>query len=58
MVEHAYVSNRADEERKKRPYYKPIIEHDGLPKKPPSNQVFSFLIYLMYYELRMFYFTV
>ncbi|XP_044482912.1 U11/U12 small nuclear ribonucleoprotein 48 kDa protein isoform X3 [Mangifera indica] len=38
MVEHAYVSNRADEERKKRPYYKPIIEHDGLPKKPPSNQ--------------------
>ncbi|XP_031284003.1 U11/U12 small nuclear ribonucleoprotein 48 kDa protein-like [Pistacia vera] len=38
MAEHAYVTNRADEERKKRPYYRPLIEHDGLPKKPSSNQ--------------------
>ncbi|KAJ0045955.1 hypothetical protein Pint_05526 [Pistacia integerrima] len=28
MAEHAHVSNRADEERKKRPFYRPIIEHD------------------------------
>ncbi|XP_031267834.1 U11/U12 small nuclear ribonucleoprotein 48 kDa protein-like isoform X2 [Pistacia vera] len=38
MAEHAYVSNRANEERKKRPSYRPIIEHDVLPKKQSSNQ--------------------
>ncbi|KAK3197926.1 hypothetical protein Dsin_021341 [Dipteronia sinensis] len=38
MAEHAYVSNRADEERNKRPNYRPIIEHDGLPWQRSSNQ--------------------
>ncbi|XP_047325848.1 U11/U12 small nuclear ribonucleoprotein 48 kDa protein [Impatiens glandulifera] len=30
MAEHAFLSQRADEERKRRPNYKPVIEHDGL----------------------------
>lgn len=29
-MEHTYVSNKADEERQKRPNYKPLLEHDGL----------------------------
>ncbi|KAJ0103170.1 hypothetical protein Patl1_05600 [Pistacia atlantica] len=44
MAEHVYVSNRADEERKKRPSYRPIIEHDVLPKKQSSNQVMRDII--------------
>lgn len=39
MAEHASLSSRADEERKKRPNYRPIIEHDGLPRQQSSNQV-------------------
>ncbi|KAM6577225.1 hypothetical protein CsatB_029062 [Cannabis sativa] len=38
MAEHNYVSQRADEERKKRPMYRPIIEHDGLPRVKISNE--------------------
>ncbi|GAV69731.1 zf-U11-48K domain-containing protein [Cephalotus follicularis] len=38
MAEHDYFSKRADEERKKRPNYRPIIEHDGLPRQHSSNQ--------------------
>ncbi|POO02976.1 U11/U12 small nuclear ribonucleoprotein 48 kDa protein [Trema orientale] len=38
MAEHDYVSQRADEERKKRPQYRPIIEHDGLPQLKLSNE--------------------
>ncbi|KAJ9131952.1 hypothetical protein P3X46_005340 [Hevea brasiliensis] len=38
MVEHDYVSKRADEERKKHSNYKAIIEHDGLPSRQSSNQ--------------------
>ncbi|KAL5835175.1 hypothetical protein ACOSQ4_014672 [Xanthoceras sorbifolium] len=38
MAEHAYVSNRAEEERKKRPNYRAIIEHDGLPWQRSSNK--------------------
>lgn len=38
MAEHAYLSSQADEERKKRPNYRPIIEHDGLPRQQSSNQ--------------------
>lgn len=41
MAEHAYVSNRAEEERKKRPNYRPIIDHDGVPRQRPSNQVYN-----------------
>ncbi|MCD7466414.1 hypothetical protein HAX54_003069 [Datura stramonium] len=29
-MEHAYISNKADEERQKRPNYKALLEHDGL----------------------------
>ncbi|XP_015074219.1 U11/U12 small nuclear ribonucleoprotein 48 kDa protein [Solanum pennellii] len=29
-MEHTYISNKADEERQKRPNYKPLLEHDGL----------------------------
>ncbi|PHU00647.1 hypothetical protein BC332_30434 [Capsicum chinense] len=29
-MEHTYISNKADEERQKRAYYKPLLEHDGL----------------------------
>ncbi|GLT87352.1 hypothetical protein SLE2022_054400 [Rubroshorea leprosula] len=38
MAEHAYLSERANEERKKRSNYRPIIEHDGLPRQPSANQ--------------------
>lgn len=37
MAEHAYLCSRADEERKKRSNYRPIIEHDGLPRQQSSN---------------------
>ncbi|CAK9137733.1 unnamed protein product [Ilex paraguariensis] len=30
MAEHAYISKRADEERRKRTNFRPILEHDGL----------------------------
>lgn len=35
------MSQRADEERKKRPQYRPIIEHDGLPRLKLSNEVLT-----------------
>ncbi|KAG8472845.1 hypothetical protein CXB51_034757 [Gossypium anomalum] len=38
MAEHAYVSERADAERKKRANYRPIIDHDGLPRQASSNE--------------------
>jgi len=41
MAEHSFVSKRADDERSKRPQYKAIIEHDGLPRKQLSNQVLN-----------------
>ncbi|KAK4433121.1 U11/U12 small nuclear ribonucleoprotein [Sesamum alatum] len=37
-LEHAYVSKIADEERQKRPDYRPIIEHDGFLRLRSSNQ--------------------
>ncbi|KAI3459065.1 hypothetical protein Pfo_015728 [Paulownia fortunei] len=37
-MEHAYVSKIADEERQKRPDYRPIIEHDGFLWQRSSNQ--------------------
>ncbi|KAL3838378.1 hypothetical protein ACJIZ3_022969 [Penstemon smallii] len=37
-VEHTYVSKIAEEERQKRPNYKPIIEHDGLLWLRSRNQ--------------------
>ncbi|KAM7251359.1 hypothetical protein ACFE04_023242 [Oxalis oulophora] len=39
MAEHNYMSKRAYEERKNRSNYKPIIDHDGLPRKHLGNQV-------------------
>lgn len=39
MAEHDYVSNRANEERKNRPQYRPIIDHDGLPRQQSYSQV-------------------
>ncbi|GMI84620.1 hypothetical protein like AT3G04160 [Hibiscus trionum] len=38
MAEHVNVSVRADAERKKRPNYRPIIDHDGLPRQASSNE--------------------
>ncbi|XP_062003441.1 U11/U12 small nuclear ribonucleoprotein 48 kDa protein [Rosa rugosa] len=38
VLEHEYVSQRADEERKNRSQYRPIIDHDGLPRQQSSNQ--------------------
>ncbi|XVF57012.1 hypothetical protein PTKIN_Ptkin06aG0168400 [Pterospermum kingtungense] len=38
MAEHAYVSERAGAERKKRPNYRPIIDHDGLPRQASSKE--------------------
>lgn len=39
MIEHADITKKADEERENRPDYKPIIDHDGLPRQWSSNQV-------------------
>ncbi|XP_048317678.2 U11/U12 small nuclear ribonucleoprotein 48 kDa protein [Ziziphus jujuba] len=38
IAEHDYVSNRANEERKNRPQYRPIIDHDGLPRRLSYSQ--------------------
>ncbi|XP_008218377.1 PREDICTED: U11/U12 small nuclear ribonucleoprotein 48 kDa protein isoform X1 [Prunus mume] len=38
MVDHDYVSQRADEKRKNRGQYRPIIDHDGLPRQQSCNQ--------------------
>ena len=40
VAEYDYVSNRADQERKKNSQYRPIIEHDGLPRLK-SNEVLT-----------------
>lgn len=40
VIEHADITKKADEEREKRPDYKPIIDHDGLPRQWSSNQVY------------------
>lgn len=36
--EHACWSTIAEEERKKRPNYRPLLEHDGLPSQLPNDQ--------------------
>ena len=33
------MTAKADEERTGRPNYRPIIDHDGLPRQRLSNQV-------------------
>ncbi|KAJ8771695.1 hypothetical protein K2173_026872 [Erythroxylum novogranatense] len=38
VAEHVCISQRADEERKKRDNYRAVIEHDGLLRKQTSNQ--------------------
>ncbi|KDP23770.1 hypothetical protein JCGZ_23603 [Jatropha curcas] len=38
VAEHEYMSKRAEEERQKRPNYRAIVEHDGLPSKQSNNQ--------------------
>jgi hypothetical protein len=42
------VSQKADEERKRRPNYRPIIEHDGLPRQRSSYQVLINIISFAY----------
>lgn len=39
VAELAAMTAKADEERKRRPSYRAIIEHDGLPRQPSSNEV-------------------
>lgn len=48
VAEFEYVSQRANEERKRRPHYRPIIEHDGLPRQLSSTQVPATLFLLFY----------
>ncbi|KAK2978693.1 hypothetical protein RJ640_009904 [Escallonia rubra] len=38
VAEHSFVSKRADEERKKRSNYRPLLEHDGLFWQRAHNQ--------------------
>ncbi|XP_077234081.1 U11/U12 small nuclear ribonucleoprotein isoform X2 [Tasmannia lanceolata] len=38
ISEHSYVSMRANEERRKRPNYRPLLEHDGLLWQQYHNQ--------------------
>ena len=42
------MSQKADEERKRRPNYRPIIEHDGLPRQRSSYQVLINIISFAY----------
>ncbi|KAL2325292.1 hypothetical protein Fmac_024350 [Flemingia macrophylla] len=37
-AEHSYLSEKANEERAKRPDYRPLIDHDGLHRQQSSNQ--------------------
>ncbi|KAF2580092.1 hypothetical protein F2Q68_00002604 [Brassica cretica] len=39
VAEHGVMTAKADEERKGRPNYRPIIDHDGLPRQRSSNQI-------------------
>lgn len=38
MAEYQYISKKADEERQKRPDYRPLIEHDSLPFQRQHDQ--------------------
>ncbi|KAG2316226.1 hypothetical protein Bca4012_067035 [Brassica carinata] len=38
VAEHGVMTAKADEERKARPNYRPIIDHDGLPRQRLSDQ--------------------
>ncbi|KAK9138629.1 hypothetical protein Sjap_009223 [Stephania japonica] len=38
ISEHAYVTKKADEERQKRPNYRPILEYDGLLSHQSHNE--------------------
>ncbi|CAH8388271.1 unnamed protein product [Eruca vesicaria subsp. sativa] len=38
VAELSVITAKADEERKGRPNYRPIIDHDGLPRQRSSNQ--------------------
>lgn len=49
MAEHAYLTARADEERKNNPNYKPVPEHDGLLWQQSRDQVF--LISMAYSQI-------
>lgn len=40
-AEHDYLSQKANEERKNRPQYTHIIEHDGLPCQRSCGQVLT-----------------
>ncbi|KAF3547972.1 hypothetical protein DY000_02003581 [Brassica cretica] len=44
MAELGVMTTKADEERKGRPHYRPIIDHDGLPRQRLSNQVLRDII--------------
>lgn len=39
VAELGVLTAKADEERKRRSSYRPIIDHDGLPRQRSSNQV-------------------
>lgn len=43
VAEYSYLSEKANEERTKRPDYRPLIDHDSIHLPQSSNQVF--LIY-------------
>ncbi|TKY52059.1 U11/U12 small nuclear ribonucleoprotein 48 kDa protein [Spatholobus suberectus] len=38
VAEHSYLSEKANEERFKRPDYRPVIDHDGLHRQQSFNQ--------------------
>ncbi|XP_057458971.1 U11/U12 small nuclear ribonucleoprotein 48 kDa protein isoform X2 [Lotus japonicus] len=38
VAEHGYLSEKANEERKKRPDYRPLVEHDWFLRQQPSGQ--------------------
>ncbi|BAT94908.1 hypothetical protein LR48_Vigan845s004700 [Vigna angularis] len=38
VAEHSYLSEKANQEREKRPDYRPIIDHDGIHRPQSSNR--------------------
>lgn len=44
LMEYAYMSSRAADERSKRPNYRPILDYDSLPSNRGQNQVISIML--------------
>lgn len=51
-MEHSYISNKADEERQKRPNYRALLEHDGFLWQHSRNNQVCLLVKIILYHCR------